>query len=168
MCLCLYLLSNKELPEIRFEPDDPVFSVERVTDLGLLNNIKKIRNSTYTYLAGSFEGCSCGFYYLEPQVLKESNPEDYEILFSDPYDFERQNKANQSMGILFEYLRNNASESNSIAMYYCWQGDETLDQYAPIALKPDENLLVGSFEFPERQLMLIEPVSPPSNVLVAI
>jgi hypothetical protein len=63
MCQCIYLSSEKELPEVPWNENAPGFYLMKETDEGILKMIQPLLKHDNIYSALSFMGCACGLNY---------------------------------------------------------------------------------------------------------
>jgi hypothetical protein len=133
MCLAVYLATDKEIPEIKWNSTSPDFHVKRE------NNRRKILNrmvSKSLYYIGSNEGCGCGFLLegiVEASEQWEAKKENYRA-------FAR-------------YLYLNLKDE-TVKIFVCWEGDQEKDPKKEVRINIDQ-IESGEFEFEELTQYLI-------------
>lgn len=65
MCLSIYIGSEKQLPVVPWNDDNPGFCTYELSDERELEMIQPILQSNFYYDVGSFMGCTCGLLYGE-------------------------------------------------------------------------------------------------------
>ena len=102
MCLYIYLVTDANLPELRWDKRQPAFNVHH-----LKRKEKFLRNlaGANAYILGSHEVCGCGF------ILDE---------LGDPQD----QAAEDSRRRLCEYVDGVVRGEASVVLLAAWQGDE--------------------------------------------
>lgn len=128
MCLAVYIASDKPLPLVEWNEDQPKFHVLVVTkEDGKIAKQFKYKNIAY---AGSHEGCGCGFFKEgeEGQELKIRQA-NYEALAY--------------------YLTSLKFSGSKIELFSCWEGDQGKEpEYREkVTLK---ELVAPEFEFKEK------------------
>ncbi len=103
MCLYVYVATDSDLPELRWDKKQPAFNVHR-----LKRKEKFLRglSGANAYILGSHEGCGCGF------ILDE---------LSDPED---RAASEDSRRRLCEYVDAVVRGEASVVLLAAWQGDE--------------------------------------------
>jgi len=103
MCLYVYIATDSDLPELRWDKKQPAFNVHR-----LKRKEKFLRglSGANAYILGSHEGCGCGF------ILDE---------LSDPED---RAASEDSRRRLCEYVDAVVRGEASVVLLAAWQGDE--------------------------------------------
>src|SRR5438067_4355362 len=103
MCLYVYVATDSDLPELRWDKKQPAFNVHR-----LKRKEKFLRglSGANAYILGSHEGCGCGF------IVDE---------LGDP---QRQAASENSRRGLSEYVDRVVRRETSVVLLAAWQGDE--------------------------------------------
>ena len=84
MCGTLLLSSQRPLPTISWNEDDPSFYILEITEQKILGMIRPIVSGRFYYEAFSAMGCSCGLSFSEDD--KYDPYEDYEQRVKDVHD----------------------------------------------------------------------------------
>jgi hypothetical protein len=147
MCYMLYLGAHHELPlidppnwsEIDWTADDWTTKVPRLVVTSLLDSQVPVRqqlSGMHVVYAGSYEGCGCGFNWLESGELDDNN-------------------SKVVVGKESRIALSNYIETNQVSVLFgCWAGDEE----EPIAkeIKVTIQMLADpSFDLLERVLMRV-------------
>jgi hypothetical protein len=125
MCFTLYLATNKPMPTISFDANNPSFNTSEIEVID--QALRNIFTKPYLKNLGSNEGCGCGFRQSFPNngswipVINENE----EIL---------NNKDHQS---LVDYILQNNQKEKSVEILACWN-----DNYqAPIEFRDTIKLI---------------------------
>lgn len=135
MCQNIYVSSNKELPEIKWNESSPGFYIEKVTNPDLIKSLKEIMKSEFFYEAFSHMGCSCGLCYAD--WLSEDNPIQRR---SDVRDFA-------------EYVDHH--KKNNLVKIFSTDWSKFPDEYSKKEFKTSE---IGEEEFYVEELVLLTVV----------
>lgn len=84
MCTKVYLASEKEIPEIKWNEESPGFYLDRV-DPKVYDDLTGILNLRFIYELGSHMGCSCGLSYGEWSLNDKEDKHDQRV--KDVSDF---------------------------------------------------------------------------------
>ena len=95
MCQCIYLSSEKELPEINWNKNAPGFYLEKETDEGILKMIQPLLKYKNIYSAFSFMGCACGLSYGD--WTKNDNHEQRKLDVKNFISFLNHNKSENNL-----------------------------------------------------------------------
>jgi len=127
MCWALYLASDKELPQISWDNDNPSFNTQELSEAEK-PVIKKFTFEHVIYL-GSNEGCGCGFMSTDYQP-------------------------NKNLEYLHDYLSNALSRNSKLEIFLCWEGDQSSSLLAKKSVRLSE---FAGPELPlgERELAII-------------
>ena len=146
MCLALYIGSTRTLPLIPY-PDYPRSALasaewpqmaQRFCTAELAEEEQVVRrhfSMPIVVLAGSYEGCSCGFNYGRQYPGYENEKEDLRA-------------AQESVSALVAYIRDNQVRE----LYACWFGDESLPHETERRVTIAE-LSSATFFFREKELL---------------
>jgi len=137
MCLVLYLGSEKQRPLIAWDESAPRFHVKD-------DDVNSQKASTHlckpnVYYVGSDNGCGCGF----------RQEHDYMIDDAEQLASKTDNQAR-----LHEYISKCLADEDSIELYSCWSGDETLPIELDRTISVDD-LVDNDFWFAERQRTIV-------------
>ncbi len=137
MCLVLYLASDKRIEPIEWDESAPRFYVAP-DDPDASNAAGHFTKRNMAYV-GSDNGCGCGF------------PQEHDFMIDDPEQIASK-LDNQKR--LHDYLDSCLVDGDSVELYSCWNGDESLP------LKHDRTislsaLLADDFAFLERQRTVV-------------
>ena len=133
MCLEIYLGSDKKIPEIKWDIDNPGFTCLAIEDKDIPDYIQSILDSKYYYDLGSHMGCTCGFHYAKGRL------EDHDKRFKDVLD-------------CFAYL--NAHKTNNTIKLFGIMWDEFKDEYETKEFYP-QIFNEHEFYFPELKILTI-------------
>lgn len=108
MCHTLYIASDKPLPLVEWNEEQPSFFTAELQE-----HEEGVRNQftlPFVVYAGTFEGCSCGFVYDDEPIGDNE--------FEKRYD----KQARESVRRLGEYISKRLYDS-SVEMFSCWEGE---------------------------------------------
>jgi hypothetical protein len=137
MCLNIFIGSEKELPVVPWNEENPGFCLDKLSDEKFIEIIAPILNSNYYYDVGSFMGCSCGFSF--GKWSKETN-DNHEQRIANIQEFKE---------YLSKYLTDN------IIKLFCtyW---ESFPEIYPIMTFMVSSLISDEFDFEEDVILLVE------------
>ena len=95
MCQCIYLSSEKELPEVPWNENAPGFYLMKETDEGILKMIQPLSKYKNIYSALSFMGCACGLNYSD--WTKNDNHEQRKLDVKNFISFLNHHKTDNNM-----------------------------------------------------------------------
>jgi hypothetical protein len=130
MCLSVHIASNLPLPVSTWNPDARGFYLEAVPEDAPVRVRFSLRN---VYFAGSHLGCGCGFQKYEDNDEPEKTQANYTAL------------AGVIRGVL--------SQSSSVEIFTCWEGDDREPDFLVSVSVSD--LLLPEFVLQERQLLTV-------------
>ncbi len=135
MCIMVYLSSGRQLPTIKWNNEAPDFYVTELkdTDDGY-KEIRSILTQKYLYNIGAHTGCGCGFYY---GVYQPFNAE----------DIQEDLKGRSSVNKLFQYIKANLKNHDSIELFTCLAGNEGVSPKKTYELCIDQINLGDCFYF---------------------
>jgi hypothetical protein len=137
MCFVLYMASEKPIRPIRWVESEPRFYVSP-NDLDSRNAAWHFTKPHIAFV-GSDNGCGCGFRKEHHEMIDD--PDQLASILD-----------NQKR--LHDYLSECLVDEESVELYGCWAGDETLpkehDRTVPLAV-----LLSAEFVFLERQRTVV-------------
>lgn len=135
MCMMLYLASEKPLPLVTWDKENPKFHVKELDEQAKV--VRKQFSQTHVYYLGSHQGCGCGFSYGQ-------------------YDYgeAEERAAHESVRRLSEYLSQAIHIAGPLELYSCWDGDQEAEPEFQESITPKE---IGgeAFWFQERQFTKI-------------
>ena len=128
MCLAVFFASNKPLPLVEWDKENPAFNVQELN--AHERKIQAQFKSTNIVYVGSSQGCGCGFF--KDGVVDE----ELRIVQKD-YDS------------LVSYLKKLQVRGTKLEMYSCWEGDfkEAPESMHKVTLN---DIAALKFEFQER------------------
>jgi hypothetical protein len=109
MCTEIYLTSDRSLPLIEWDENDPGFAVLDNLEQTRKEFVRRFLSEPYIYKVYSYMGCGCGFAFDEH--IKASDAEAYEANIKDVKE-------------LFSYLRAQAHHANIRLFVWDWSGDK--------------------------------------------
>ncbi|HEY0076734.1 MAG TPA: hypothetical protein VGB77_21805 [Abditibacteriaceae bacterium] len=104
MCMVLYVASDKPLPLIAWDENNPNFHVKELHESSA--GVRKQFSKPYVYYLGSDQGCGCGFSY--GQFVNDND----------------ELKSRESVSRLSKYLSQAVEIAGPLELYSCWSGDE--------------------------------------------
>ena len=138
MCLAIYISSDRPLPHIKWDDENPSFHVIDLSENE--KGIQKHLSFEYVCYIGSYEGCSCAF------NIGREYP-DFE------YETDEIQLADKSRKELVEYL-NKLSINRRIQIYSCAEGEsDKLPKY--FRSLTAEEILKSDFVFQESEVITI-------------
>jgi hypothetical protein len=154
MCTFIYLAADVELPEIDWDKEKPVFSVQK---LGRLEEGDQVLQSVFTkpyiYFAASDAewNCGCNFSYgIYPPLDEE--------------DIANEESRRESIRSLRDFLAM-AVEHGSVELYAEDVGNPEIEKVEVARRVVIPDFFGGdSFEFGERELLIVQKASSSSNV----
>ena len=131
--MVLYVGSDKPLPLITWDKDNPKFNVTELDEYS--KGVRKQFSKPYVYYLGSHQNCGCGFSYGQHD-----------------YGEEEDKAARESVRHLSEYLSQAIELAGPLELFSCWSGDEEAEPEFHENWKPED---VGgeTFEFQECQFI---------------
>jgi len=130
MCLNIYIASEKELPLIPWNEEQPGLCIDAVTDPKEINRIELALHAKHYYDAGSFMGCACGFSYGK---WSEETNDNHELRIKDIRDLKK-------------YLQQH-SDGNFLQLFCTWWHD--FPEVYPTAEFPLSEPEPEAFDFEE-------------------
>jgi hypothetical protein len=130
MCLAVYLASDRELPDIRWNEESPAFYLEGVPES---EPVRKRFLYSHVYYAGSHEGCGCGF-SKEGEVGEELE------------------RCQQNYIALSRVASDALANGARLQLFACWEGEQTC-QPESVAAVDTAILQSPSFELQQLQLL---------------
>lgn len=137
MCLVLYLASDKLIQPIIWDETSPSFYVAP-EDPDARNATQHLSKSNMAYV-GSDNGCGCGF------------RQEHDAMIDDPQQLA--SKAD-NQNRLHDYIAACLVDQESVELYSCWSGEETLPMEHDRRIRLSE-LVSGGFVFLERQRTVV-------------
>ena len=138
MCMMLYLASDKPLPLVAWDENNPSFHVQELHESSA--SVRKQFSKPCVYYLGSDQGCGCGFSY--GQFVND----DEEL------------KSRDSVLRLSKYLSQAVEIAGPLELYSCWHGDEeTTPEFNEVVTFEEIPSEIGgeAFAFREREFIKI-------------
>ncbi|WP_367874562.1 hypothetical protein [Luteolibacter sp. Populi] len=151
MCYILYMASDKILPLIPYDPEQRAFCVQEPGSYG--GDIRTQFTKAHVYELGSDQGCGCGF------------PGEHDWMNEDP---EKLAATRDNQERLSRYLAACLEDEDSLELYGCWNGDESLPPVRHREITP-QDVLGERFHFIEKEHILVKsshagtPPDPAAN-----
>jgi hypothetical protein len=116
MCYALYLASERALPIVEWNENDYVFFTEELAkhDEGVLSQFTKPN----VYYLGSYEGCSCGFFYNRAESFSE--------------------KTKDSVHCWCAFISQALETTAELEIFACWAGEEENKPKKRVLLTPQQ------------------------------
>ena len=137
MCLALYLFTNSELTQNKWDETNPQLFVETVSNGYDRNALKWPHNEHNVYYLGGYQGCGCGWAAVEE--------------WDDDFDKEAKQKDRISLANLLRTI-----EQESSWLVACWEGDQGSELSSPKTISVNE-ISNPSFELTELQQYRFTP-----------
>lgn len=109
MCMAVYISSDIELPIITWDEKNPSFFAEKEST----DHTNKFFSKPHSYYLGAFEGCSCGFEYIDCFVEKD-----------DPEEIKENELKKECMQKLVQYLKDALKKTRELELLICWEDEE--------------------------------------------
>jgi hypothetical protein len=134
----IYVASDNPLPMIEWQENITPFSVSELSE-DEKSVIKQFTKPFVAY-AGSYEGCSCGFWYDDSPIEDED-------------DARKDSLSRESVRQFSEYL-SNLVKNGSVELFACWNGDQEIEPEEKLTVTPD--YFGGKeFAFKEKQFLTV-------------
>ena len=128
MCLAVYIASNRELPLIPWDEENPGFYVDDLSKSD--SDVQRQFALPYIRYAGSHLGCGCGF-------------------FKDGIDPEEFPDVQANYIALAKYIDSVMQQGALCSVFSCWEGDQGKPQINQMNLTT-KDLISPEFEFKEK------------------
>lgn len=138
MCWEVYLGSDVELPQVKWEEAAPAFNTQPLSDTE--ERVRIQFSLPHVIYLGSHDGCSCGFFREDDDESEDKNQRDE--------DTKR----------LSNYLHEALEVGANLEMFLCWQGGEMDPQVTRKKLTP-KDFLTPEFPLKENEFTTIVPTA---------
>jgi hypothetical protein len=135
MCRLLFLASDRVLPEIPWNPDQPSFHVRRTEIAEKV--VEAHLTKPYLYYVGSSEMCGCGFAAPEAPI-------------EDEFDQMEHGSAAENLAELVKYLAENLTPFETLELYQAWDG--------ALSRRPSRTVAVGLSQIDDATFGQDEPL----------